>query len=118
MNEEKENVNQTKRKWTIIKQEKYNKDLSVEKQKANFTGFATGLLAIGTFINLAVIAHSPFEETTIASLLAGIVSVGYGTKYFKQLLSSLMNITNLNSKISDLEFDLKMLDEEESRGSK
>ena len=106
-------TNEQKR-FKIQKIESYEKQISEENKEATKKTFLFGLAAAATLCFFAATAHDNINNAL--NMPFGLVSTGLSVYHLKGLIESISKKTNLQSKIENINSELEMPENEESRG--
>lgn len=109
-------MTEEQKKFKILKKESYEQQISkLDKEKTTVT-FLMGLSAAAALCAFPLVAQ--FADSPIASVCAGIGSI-YATASahrLKELMEAISKKTMLQGKIEDINNELEMPENEESRG--
>ncbi len=109
-------TNEQKR-FKIQKKESYEKQISEENKEITKKTFLFGLAAAAALCTFTAVAHAATNNTLgLANMYFGLVNTGLGAYQLKGLIESISKKTNLQSKVEDINNELEMPKNEESRG--
>ena len=109
-------TNEQKR-FKIQKIESYEKQISEENKEATKKTFLFGLAAAAALCFFAATAHENIDNALrLVNMPFGLVSTGLSVYHLKGLIESISKKTNLQSKVEDINSELEMPENEESRG--
>lgn len=109
-------MTEEQKRFKILKRESLEDKISQEDKKITTKTFLTGFAAIATICGFLSAARS--DEISFISAMIGLGSVNtFFTSYqLKGLIEAIRRKTLLQGKIEDINTELKMPEEEKSRG--
>lgn len=109
-------TNEQKR-FKIQKIESYEEQISQENKESIKKTFLFGFVAAGAFCAFSGVANANTNSALqLIEIFLGLTNTGLGAYYLKGLIESISRKTNLQSKIEDINSELEMPKNEESRG--
>lgn len=108
------------RRFRIEKIDSYEQQISQEKKIAAKKTFLFGLAAAGMACAFSgVMISSNIEATeSLVNLCIGLLNAGYSAYNLKGLIEAINRKTMLQGKVEDVNFELNMPENNESRGIK
>ena len=109
-------MTEEQKRFKISKRTSYEKQISTEEKCATLTAFAVGVAAAAAIINIS--SASQEVETTARLIESGVgyLFSGFGTYNLKLLIEAISRKTVLEGKVEDINTELEMPENEESRG--
>ena len=105
------------KKFKILKRTSYEEQISQESKEATKNTFLFGLAAAAALCFFTVTAHENTDNALrLMHMSFGLLSTGLSVYHLKGLIESISKKTNLQSKVEDINSELEMLENEESRG--
>ena len=109
-------TNEQKR-FKIQKIESYEKQISEENKESVRKTFLFGLAAAAALCTFTAAAHANTDNPLqLVNISFGLANTGLGAYHLKGLIESISRKTNLQSKVEDINSELEMPENEESRG--
>ncbi len=109
-------TNEQKR-FKIQKIESYEKQISEENKKSIEKTFLFGLAAAAALCTFTSAAHATTNNALgLVCMSFGLANTGLSAYHLKGLIESISKKTNLQSKVEDINNELEMPENEESRG--
>lgn len=109
-------TNEQKR-FKIQKIESYKKQISEENKESTKKTFLFGFAAAAALCTFTAAAHSNTNDALgLVNMSLGLVNTGLSAYHLKGLIESISKKTNLQSKVEDINNELEMPENEESRG--
>ena len=106
------------KRFKIQKIESYEEQISQENKEAILKTFLLGLVAAGTLHVFTTAANANSDIDKILLHSAGLLETYSCAYVLKGLIESIIRKTNLQNKIEDINSELEMPENKESRGMK
>lgn len=111
-------TNELKR-FKLEKIDNYKQQISQEERIAAHKTFTFGLAAAGMACAFSEISNSNTNEVLrLIDLCFGLLSTGVSAYSLKRIIESISRKTMLQGKVEDINFELNMVENDESRGMK
>ncbi len=109
-------MTEEQKRFKILKRESYEEQISEESKRATIKTFIMGLSSAAALVTFLAASKSPDLTTKLADTGLGLLNAGYGVYHLKGLMEAISRKTMLQGKIEDINTELEMPENEESRG--
>ncbi len=105
------------KRFKIQKKESYEEQISQENKRSTQKTFLFGLAAAAALCNFTAVANAKVDNVLqLVNFFLGLTNTGLGAYQLKGLIESISRKTNLQSKVEDINSELEMHENEESKG--
>ena len=112
-------MTEEQKRYKVLKRTSYEEQISQESKEATISTFWFGFSAAATI--MAILFASQQDVSSTARMIytgLGLVNSGYGASKLNNLIQAISKKTMLEGKIDDINTELEMPEDEESRGMK
>ena len=112
-------MTEKQKRYKILKRESYQEQISQEDKNAINSAIMAGFTAAGALCIFPA-ANSLSADTQLSmkliEIILGILEAGFSAYNLKGLIEAICKKTMLQSKVEDINTELEMLEDKESRG--
>lgn len=110
-------MTEEQKKFKILKRTSYEEQISQENKESTKKTFLFGLFAAAALCAFSTAACANVDRTLgFINIFLGSVNTGLGAYNLKGLIESISKKTKLQMKVEDINSELEMPENEESRG--
>lgn len=109
-------MTEEQKRFKILKKESYEEQISEENKRATIKTFLMGVSSAGVLLAISGLTKSANLTMALANMGLVFLNAGYAAYHLKALIDAISRKTMLQYKVEDINTELEMLENEESRG--